>query len=74
MCLRPTPDRRDLVCRTASHIDDQACEQVAQIEAAVEAVGERGEVAVGVLGPAQRVERTVQGGLEIAQDRVDPLE
>lgn len=62
------------MCLAARDIHDQARQQVAQIEAAIEAIGECGEVAVGMLGPGQRVERAVQRGLEIAEDRVDPLE
>jgi hypothetical protein len=74
MCLSPTLDRPSWLGRAACHIYDEAREQVAQVEAAVEAIGEGSEVALGMLGPGQRVEGAVQRCLEIAQDRVEPLE
>lgn len=74
MCLSPAPNLADAMRRTACRVDDQPCDEAAQIEAAVEAVGEGGEVGVGMLGPAQRVIRAVQAGFEIAQDRVHPGE
>ena len=49
-------------------------DQSAQVEAAIEAVGEGGEVALSVLAVVQRVERTGQSCLQIAQHFVDPLE
>lgn len=54
MCLSPAPNLADAMRRTACRVDDQPCDEAAQIEAAVEAVGEGGEVGVGMLGPAQR--------------------
>ena len=63
-----------MASRALRDIDDEACEQVAQIKAAVEAVGERAEVGVRMFGPVERVERAMQRCLEIAEDGVDPLE
>ena len=56
------------------HIDDEVGIQSAQVEAAIEAIGEGGQVALGILAVVQRVERAGQGCLQIAQHRVDPLE
>jgi hypothetical protein len=74
MCLSPTPDAWNWLSRQASLIHDLPREQFAQVEAAVEAIGERGQAAFGVLGPGQRVEGAVQRGLEFAQACVEPLE
>lgn len=72
MCLSPTPNLADATRRAACRVDDQPSDETAQIEAAVEAVGEASEVGVGMLGPAQRVMRAVQAGLEVAKDRLAP--
>ena len=56
------------------HVDDESCNEAAQVEARVEAIGEGGQVAPSVLALVQRMEGPGQGGLQIAQHRVDPLE
>jgi hypothetical protein len=58
----------------ARHIHDEAGHEPTQIEAPVEPVGERSQVDLAVLSVSQRVERPGQRGLEVAQNRVDPLE
>ena len=54
--------------------DQQPRVQRPEVEAAIETVGERGEVSSGVLAEGKRVVGTLQTGLEIAQDCVDPQE
>jgi hypothetical protein len=61
-------------CRAAADINDEANNQVGQIEAPVESVGERAEVAVGVLGVSEGLVGARDHGLEVAQDGVDPIE
>ena len=60
--------------RAASDVDDHARNQVAQIEAAIESVGEGGQVVGSVLAVLQRVVSAGQRGLEVAQHCVDPEE
>ena len=45
-----------------------------QVKASVEAIGESGEVACGVLRVSESVVSADQGGFEVAQDGVDPFE
>ena len=45
-----------------------------EIESAVESVGESGEVLSTILSEGKRVITARKAGLEITQDRVDPLE
>lgn len=52
---------------------DEAWDQVLQLEAAVEAIAELGEIALQVLG-IQHVVRAVQGVLDVAEHGVNPLE
>ena len=68
------PDDRFFGWLAPRHIHDEVGDPYAQVEAAIEAVGEGGQVALGVLAVVQRVERASQGCLQIAQHRVDPLE
>ena len=56
------------------HIDDEAGQEVPQVEASVEPVGESSQVSLAVLAVLQRVERAGQRGLEVAQHGIDPLE
>lgn len=55
-------------------IDDEADHEVAQIDAAVEPVGERCQVGLGLLAVLRGAERASQGGLQVAENCVDPLE
>ena len=55
-------------------IDDEPCDEAAQVEATIESVGEGSQVVLPVLAVPQRVERDGQRGLQIAQHGVDPLE
>ena len=48
--------------------------QRSQVESAVEAVGESGEIATGILSEAERMLGARQAGLQVAQHGVDPLE
>ena len=68
------PDDRFLCRRTTCHVDDESCDEAAQIEAPVEAVGESGKVVARVLAVLQRMECARQRRLQVAQHRVDPLE
>lgn len=54
--------------------DQQASVKRTQIEAPVEAIAERCEVARGVFLEIEGMVATGQAGLEIAEDGVDPLE
>lgn len=54
---RMRSDDRFLGRLAARDVDDEACDEAAQIEAAVEPVGEGGEVVRGVLAVLQRVVR-----------------
>lgn len=65
----PFPDGR-----ATSGVDDQARHQVAQIEAAIESVGESGQVVGGVLAVFERVVSAGQRGLEVTQHSVHPQE
>ena len=56
------------------NIDDEASDEAAQIEAAVEPVSEGGEIGLGVLGVVEGVKGAGQGGLQVAQHGVDPGE
>ena len=58
----------------AANVDDEFDDQVGQVEAPVEAVGEGAELVVGVLGVLECFVRARQHGLEVAQHGVDPLE
>ena len=55
------------------HVYDEAGEQPLQVETAIEAISEGGEVAVGVLSVIYRVKRA-PGRLQMAQRHVHPLE
>ena len=55
---------------TAHVVDDESCNEVAQIEPAVEAIGEGGQVVPGVLAVVQRMERP---GTAVARDICDEL-
>ena len=68
------PDRLFLDGLCSHDIDDEACDQAPQIEAAVEPVGEACEVVLGVLAVVQGMKCSGQRGLEIAKHGVDPLE
>lgn len=68
------PDHLLLDGRTPSDVNDQARHQPAQIEAAIESVGEGGKVVGGVLAVLQRVVGPSQRRLEVAQHGVDPQE
>ena len=48
--------------------------QCAEIKSPVEAIGERGEIAGCILSKGERMVTPAQAGLEVAQNRVDPLE
>ena len=61
-------------CGAAADVDNQAHDQIGQIEAAVESVGEGAEVAVGVLGVSEGLVRALEHRLEVTQHRVDPFE
>ena len=65
------PDHRFRDRPTPRDVDDQACNERAQVEASVEAVGEGGQVVFGVLAVLQRMECTGQGRLQVAEYRVD---
>ncbi len=54
-------------------VNDEPDDQVAQVEPAVEPVGECAEVGLGVLAVLQRFEGARHHGLEVAQQGVDPL-
>lgn len=58
----------------ATDVDDESHDQVGQIEAPVESVGERAEVSIGVLGVPESLVGSRQHRLEVAQHGVDPLE
>ena len=68
------PDRLFLNGLGSHDIDDEACDQTTQIEAAIEPVGKACQVVLGVLAVLQGVVRPGKCGLEIAEDGVDPLE
>ena len=68
------PDHRFLERRAPSDVDDQPRDEVTQIKAPVEPVGEGGKVVCGVLAVLQRVIGPGQRGLQIAQDCVHPQE
>src|SRR5687767_1098936 len=51
----------------------ETLDDAVELEAAIEAVGEAGEIALGVLG-ADVVVRAGNGGLDVAQHRVHPPE
>ena len=61
-------------CRAPADIHDETQDQVGQVEATVEPVGERGEVAVGLVGISKGLVGAREHGLDISQDRIDPLE
>ena len=52
---------------------DKARDQAGELEAAVEAPGEAGEIAAGMVG-ADAAIGAGDGGLDVAQRGVDPLE
>ena len=52
---------------------DEARDQAGELEAAVEAPGEAGEITAGMLGADVTV-RAGDRGLDVAQGGVDPLE
>jgi len=54
--------------------DQEPLVQRPEVESAVESVGESREVLSAILSKGKRVVATRKAGLEIAQDRVDPLE
>jgi hypothetical protein len=56
------------------NVNNEAGDEPAQVEATVEAVGECGELVIGVLAIAQGVMRAGQGGHKVAEHRVDPGE
>lgn len=56
----------------ASRIDDEARDQPAQIESAVEAISEGGEVGRSVLSAVEGMKGAGQGRLEIAGKGVKP--
>jgi hypothetical protein len=56
------------------HVHDQGRYEAAQIESMVEPVGKGCEIGLSVLAELQRLEGSSQGGLEVAQHGVDPLE
>ncbi len=58
----------------ATDVDDEANDQVGEVEAAVESVSEVAEVAISVLGVAEGLVSARQHRLEVAQDGVDPFE
>jgi len=73
MSLRlPNQPQRDRM--GTAKVRDHPHDQVRQIEAAVEPVGERAKVMVGVLAASERLAGDGEHRLEIAQDGVDPLE
>jgi hypothetical protein len=45
-----------------------------QVDTAIEPVGDRAQVALGVLAEVEGVIRTAQAALHIAEDRIDPLQ
>ena len=55
-------------------IDDDLRDQTAQVESAIEAVGESGQVVVGIFPVLQRVRRTSEHCLEVAENGIDPVE
>ena len=74
MCLSLCSDDLFLGRPAPCDVDDQSCDECAQVEATVEAVGEACEVAVSVLAVVQRMEGPCQSRLQVAEHRVDPLE
>ncbi len=54
--------------------DQEPLVESSEIESAVKSVGESREVLSAILSKGKRVVATRKAGLEIAQDRVDPLE
>ena len=57
-----------------ANVHHQTHDQVRQIEAAVESVGECAKVVVGVLAISERLVSAGEHRLVVAQDGVDPLE
>ena len=68
------PNHRFFGWFASHHIDDEVSNQSAEVEAAIGAIGEGGQVALGILAVIQRVDRAGQGCLQIAQHHVDPIE
>lgn len=66
LCLCDRPALRD--------VDDDLRDQIAQVESAIEAVGECGQVVVGIFPVLQRVKRTSERCFEVAENGVDPVE
>lgn len=73
MIIRPPNDMLSPWFGTRD-IDDEASDEAAQIEAAVEPASEGGEIGLGVLGVVEGVKGAGQGGLQVAQHGVDPGE
>src|SRR3990167_636372 len=68
------PNRPLRVRPTAGGGDDQARMQCAEIESAIEAIGESGEISGRILSKVECMVTPAQTGLEVAQYGVDPLE
>ncbi len=58
----------------ANDIDYEPHDQISEVEAATEAVRERAEVAVSILGVPKGLVGARQHGLEVAENGVDPIE
>ena len=70
--MRPDDLFRD---RSATRdIDDETYDERVEIEAPIEPVGEGSHVVGGVLAVLQRMKRSGQSCLQVAKNRIDPLE
>jgi hypothetical protein len=45
-----------------------------QVESAIEPVGDRAQIALGILAKVEGVVRAAQAALHIAEDRIDPVQ
>lgn len=74
MNLSHTPDLAFARRRGGSGVAEQIAQQIPQIHPPVEAVGEGAKVLAGVLAKLEGLVGSVDHGLEVAQDCVDPGE
>src|SRR6516165_4166977 len=74
MNLSSAPNPPFVCGRDECCIGEDLLEQGARVEAAVEPVGEAAEIVGRILGEVECLVGTVQGGLQVAEDRIDPVE